>query len=85
MAISFSNGRDRYKVPIVPTPTVRRSEDYDTPQITEYDEVIFDYHSNRYLTLSQQKEIYELKDQLAKQKEEKKQNLKNIIGYYYKR
>ena len=83
--MAFSNGSDRWKVPIVPAPTIRRGEDYDTPQVTEYDEVIFDYRTNRYLTLSQQKEIYELKDQLAKQTEEKKQNLKSIIGYYYKR
>lgn len=83
--MAFANGSGRWKIPIVPPPRVRSSHDFDSPTITEYDEVIFDYNTNRYLTLSQQKEIYMLQDELKKQKEDKKRKLKNIIGYYYKR
>ena len=83
--MAFANGSDRWKMPIIPAPSVRSGHDFDTPTVTEYDEVIFDYRTNRYLTLSQQKEIYALQDELKKQNEEKKMKLKNIIGYYYKR
>ena len=74
-----------YKLPIPQAPRVISGYDFDTPTVTEYDEVVFDYRTNRYLTLSQQKEIYALQDEIKKQKEEKKQKLKNIIGYFYKK
>jgi dsDNA-specific endonuclease/ATPase MutS2 len=76
---------NRYKLPIIPEPRVVSGRDFDQPTVVEYDEVIYDYNTRRYITLSQQQEIYKLKDELKKQSEEKKRKLKNIIGYYYKR
>jgi len=72
-----------YKLPIPQAPRIISSYNFDIPTVMEYDEVIFDYRTNRYLTLSQEKEIYRLTDELKKQKELKRQNLRNIIGYYY--
>lgn len=76
---------NRYKLPIIPPPQVRIGYDFDTPQVVEYDEVIFDYRTNRYLTLSQMRENEALRDELKKQQEQKKKKLEHIIGYYYKR
>jgi hypothetical protein len=52
--------------------------------VMEHDEVIFDYKTNRYLTMSQQKEISELKNQLEEKKKSRNESVKSIIGYFYK-
>ena len=51
----------------------------------QYDEVIFDYRTNRYLTLSQQNEIEQLRKELETKKKGERSKLESIIGYYYKR
>ena len=76
---------DIHRLPIVPIPTVKHGYDFGEYTKLEYDEVRYDYNTNRYITLSQEQEIYRLKDQLDKQNEEKRRKLDNIIGYYYKR
>ena len=75
--MSLSN----YRLPI---PKVAKVGNINPEQL-EYDEVIYDYNSNRYLTLSQMRENEALRKQLELQKVEKRRNLENIIGYYYKR
>lgn len=64
-------------------PIQRRGEG-ETSKV-EYDEVIYDYQSDRYLTRHQQEEIKKLKMELEQKKIDKRNKLKNIIGYYYKR
>lgn len=77
---------NRYKLPIIPIPSVVKMDSMSSqPTKVEYDEVIYDYNSRRYLTLSQQQEIQELQAELVKQKEQKKRELKSIIGYFYKK
>lgn len=66
-------------------PQVRIGYDYNTPDCVDYEEVIFDYKTNRYLTLSQEREIQRLNKQLQEVNVEKKKKLEHIIGYYYKR
>lgn len=51
----------------------------------EYDEIIYDYNTNSYKTRSQQIEILKLREELKEKEKQKKADLKNIIGYYYKR
>jgi hypothetical protein len=51
----------------------------------EYDEVIYDPRTRRYLTLSQQNEIEELRKKLQDKEIERINKVKNIIGYFYKR
>lgn len=75
---------NRHKLPIIPPVKVRTGYDYDTPAVMEYDEVIFDYKTNRYLTLSQMRENEMLREELKQQKDKKKKRLEHIIGYYYK-
>lgn len=75
---------NRYKLPIVPMPTVRNGYDFDQPSVMKYDEVIFDYRTNRYLTLSQQNEIENLRKELEEKKKQRNESVKSIIGYFYK-
>lgn len=73
-----------WKLPIVPK--IRKVQDIDdVPDVAQYEEVIYDYNTMTYKTMSQQREINELKKQIQNDKEEKIRKLKNIIGYYYKR
>lgn len=72
-----------WKIPLANEPTIQTGE-FDVPTVVKYDEIIYDYRTRRYLTVSQEQEIYKLKDQLNKQQEEKRQKLKHLIGYYYK-
>ena len=74
-----------HKLPIIPHAKVRSVHGFEAPDMIEYDEVVFDYNTNRYLTLSQQRENDALRDEIKKQKEKKKKKLEHIIGYYYKR
>ena len=76
---------NRYKLPIIPEPSFRKSNEFDLPTMASYDEVIFDYRTNRYITLSQEREIYRLNDELKKQKEKAQSKLQNIVAYFYKR
>lgn len=52
---------------------------------TEIDEVSYDPATMTYRTRSQQVEINRLRDELVKKSEKRKQDIKSIIGYYYKR
>lgn len=74
-----------YKMPIIPPPRVRSGYDFDTPTRMEYDEVIYDPRTNRYLTLSQEKEIERLNKELEEKKVERRKDLENIIGYFYRK
>jgi hypothetical protein len=73
----------RYKLPIIPEPRVVRG-DFDQPTPIEYDEVIYDYRTNRYLTLSQQNEIDRLQKELEIKEKKRNDSVKSIIGYFYK-
>ena len=73
------------KLSICPTPQVRSVCDFGVPSRMEYDEVIFDPRTNRYLTLSQEREIERLKKELEEKEEIRNEGIKNIIGYFYKR
>lgn len=81
--MSFSN--PNYRLPRVPPPTVRNGYDFDSPSVMEYDEVIYDPRTNRYMTLSQQNEIYQLQQQLAEKKKDERSKLDSIIAYFYNR
>jgi len=74
----------RYKLPIIPESKVRSGYDFYQPSEMEYDEVIFDPRTNRYLTLSQQNEIEKLKKELEEKQKDRNEKLKSIIGYFYK-
>lgn len=75
----------RNYLPIIPIARRQTEGGFNMPEKTKYDELVFDYKTNRYITLSQQREIDSLRHRLSEQKEQKKKELQNIIGYYYKR
>lgn len=56
-----------------------------TARESEYDEVVYDYNSMTYKTTSQTREIEKLKEELEEKKKQKAKDLKNIIGYFYKK
>lgn len=74
-----------WKYPVPNQPKFVKDYDFSTPTQVQYDEVVFDYNTNSYITIGQQLEIQRLKAELKVKNETKRQKLKNIIGYYYKR
>lgn len=51
----------------------------------EFDEFRYDINTNSYLSRGQDEEINKLKDEIENSKKEKRQDLENIIGYFYAR
>jgi len=73
-----------YRLPIIPEPKIMKGDEFDKTSVMEYDEIMFDPRTNRYLTLFQQKEINNLKKELEEKKKACDKSIKSIIGYFYK-
>jgi len=79
--MAYSN----YKLPKIPPPRVHRIGDGEITSQVEYDEVIYNYNTMTYETLSQRNQIIQLQNELAEKKKDTRDKLKSIIGYFYKR
>ncbi len=80
--MAYSN----YKLPIIPLPKVHRvGDDRDIPTQVEYDEVIYNYNTMTYETLSQRNQIQQLRQELEEKEKQRVKNIKSIVGYFYKK
>ncbi len=51
----------------------------------QYSEVRYDYNTDSYRTSQQDEEIRKLRTELEEKKETRKQEVSQLIGYFYKR
>lgn len=72
-----------YKSYRIPRPQQASFSNHVT--LGEFDEFVYDPKTNSYRNRAQDEVIHKLKDEIEKSKQEKRQDLENIIGYFYAR
>lgn len=76
-----------YKLPLLSSMVARvmNSQDAYETDLMGYETIQYDYDTMTYKTESQSREINELKQRLEEKEFKRAQDLKSIIGYFYKR
>lgn len=76
-----------YKLPLMGNMFARMQSTAEAFQadLMNYETIQYDYNTMTYKTESQSREINELKGKLEEKESKRAQDLKSIIGYFYKR